>query len=461
MKHIYSLFSILFAALLMAGCVNDPDIDGGIRNAKKPSVKTDEILKSTASSVTVSGEVLQENGAPVTEAGFCWSTESTFTVIEKNKKAVSKRKVKYEATIEGLTNDLDYYIRAYAINAVDTAYGEILPFKTKDGLGSVKTLFPVNVMSTSVQCGGMITKQGEAEIEERGIYLMLNPEPSASDSTIRIDMEADSFYCTISDLKPETTYYVRAYAKSKYGEYNGAKVETFKTTNGRPVLDDNKFKKIATEFTYAEFSMEIISEGDSPITACGFCFSTDKSPTIENGDTIICGAGIGEFAGKIYDMQQQKGYYVRAYATNALGTTYSAGEGIHTILESELPTVNTKEVSTIKNGTAWVGGEVLAEGASPVTEAGVCWGTSPSPAFGNCEGAVALSSGTQAFTGTIKELRGGTSYYLRAYAKNKNGIAYGEEVRFQTPDIFGVGARFEGAFRIPGSTSFCTLANST
>lgn len=230
MKHIYSLFSILFAALLMAGCVNDPDIDGGIRNAKKPSVKTDEILKSTASSVTVSGEVLQENGAPVTEAGFCWSTESTFTVIEKNKKAVSKRKVKYEATIEGLTNDLDYYIRAYAINAVDTAYGEILPFKTKDGLGSVKTLFPVNVMSTSVQCGGMITKQGEAEIEERGIYLMLNPEPSASDSTIRIDMEADSFYCTISDLKPETTYYVRAYAKSKYGEYNGAKVETFKTT---------------------------------------------------------------------------------------------------------------------------------------------------------------------------------------------------------------------------------------
>ena len=174
--------------------------------------------------------------------------------------------------------------------------------------------------------------------------------------------------------------------------------------------------------------MEIISEGDSPITACGFCFSTDKSPTIENGDTIICGAGIGEFAGKIYDMQQQKGYYVRAYATNALGTTYSAGEGIHTILESELPTVNTKEVSTIKNGTAWVGGEVLAEGASPVTEAGVCWGTSPSPAFGNCEGAVALSSGTQAFTGTIKELRGGTSYYLRAYAKNKNGIAYGEEV---------------------------------
>ncbi len=39
--YILTLLSILFAALLMAGCVNDPDIDGGIRNAKKPSVKTD------------------------------------------------------------------------------------------------------------------------------------------------------------------------------------------------------------------------------------------------------------------------------------------------------------------------------------------------------------------------------------------------------------------------------------
>ena len=48
MKHIYSLFSILFAALLMAGCVNDPDIDGGIRNAKKPSVKTCLLYTSDA-----------------------------------------------------------------------------------------------------------------------------------------------------------------------------------------------------------------------------------------------------------------------------------------------------------------------------------------------------------------------------------------------------------------------------
>lgn len=34
MKHIYSLFSILFAALLMAGCVNDPDIDVAFETLK-------------------------------------------------------------------------------------------------------------------------------------------------------------------------------------------------------------------------------------------------------------------------------------------------------------------------------------------------------------------------------------------------------------------------------------------
>lgn len=460
MKYIYVLFTILFAILLATGCVDDPEIGGGIRNAKKPSVKTEEILKSTANSVTVSGEVLLENGAPVTEAGFCWSMEPTFTLIEKNKKAVSKRKVKYESTIEDLIPNEEYYIRAYAINAVDTAYGDILPFKTNDGLGSIKTIPVVNVTSTSAQSGGVITMQGEAEVEERGVYLMLNPEPSETDSLIRIEMETDSFYCTITDLKPETTYYVRAYARNRYGIYNGAKIEMFKTTDGLPDFDNSKFMKVATEFTYAEFSMEIISEGDAPVTARGFCFSTESSPTIENSDTIVCGEGIGEFIGRIEGMQQQKEYYVRAYATNAIGTRYSEGEGIRTILESDLPTVNTKGVSNVANGSAVAEGEVLAEGESAVTEAGVCWATSPKPTIGKCEGALALSSGIRPFMGTLQGLRGGTTYYLRAYAKNKKGIAYGEDTSFTTPDIFMTGARFEGSFRIPGSTSFCTLENS-
>lgn len=458
MRHIYCFFSFLFATLAMTGCVEDPDIAGGIRNALSPSVETGEILRSTASSVTVSGEVTRENGSRVTESGFCWSTDPSCPWEEGNKKIVSEGKSAFEATIENLLNDTDYYIRAYAVNEVDTSYGDILSFRTQDGLGSVRTTIPVNIMSTSAQCGGVITVKGEADVEERGVFLMLNPEPSPSDSLIRIDMEADSFYCVITDLRPETTYYVRAYARNKYGTYNGAAVETFRTTNGLPVLANDRFTKISTDFTFVEFSLEVTSEGDSAVTACGFCYGKEPYPTIETADTVVCGNGVGTFSGKIYGLNQQEGYYVRAYATNALGTTYSEGEGVWTVLESELPTLSTTSVSDLRNGTAQVGGEILSVGVSDVTEAGVCWGINKSPTLENCVGSVILSSGAPAsFNGTIENLKGGTTYYLRAYARNGSGVAYGNEITFQTPPIFTLRAAFEGAYRMPGSAAFCEM----
>ena len=461
MKYIYVYIVCLFLAGWGVGCVEDPVIEGGLRNAQEPSVRTVEILKSTASSVTVSGEVTRENGAPVTEAGFCWGHESDFPFREDARKAVSEGKKTYETTIENLVNDVEYYVRAYAINAVDTAYGEVLSFRTKDGLGSVRTSTPVDVRSSSARCGGVITAPGEAEVELRGVYLMAGPEPSAADSLIECEMEADSFYCDITGLKPETTYYVRAFAKNKYGEYNGAKVEMFRTTNGFPVLDNESFALVKADYTFAEFSLVVTDEGDAPVTACGFCFGEQASPTIENADTIVCGSGAGTFTGRIEKMQQQKGYYVRAYATNAYGTVYSEGEGIHTVLESELPTVATGEVTDIRSGTARVTGEVLAEGVSPVSESGVCWGTDANPTLNACEGFLALSSGKGPIEGIIDGLRGGETYYVRIYARNEAGVTYGESVSFQTSAIFGKSISFEGSSLIPGSAAFCVMMGSS
>ena len=101
---------------------------------KMPVVETLDIVRSDATSVTIQGEVMKENGAPVTEAGFCWGTGSDFTFASGQAQKAAERKGKYEAHIEGLQANQDYYIRAYAINAVDTAFGETLSFHTADGL---------------------------------------------------------------------------------------------------------------------------------------------------------------------------------------------------------------------------------------------------------------------------------------------------------------------------------------
>jgi hypothetical protein len=97
-----------------------------------------------------------------------------------------------------------------------------------------------------------------------------------------------------------------------------------------------------------------------------------------------------------------------------------------------LPTVtSTAAISTITNTTASSGGTITNDGGAAVTARGVCWSTSINPT-------IALStktidgSGTGSFTSNITGLVAGTTYYVRAYATNSVGTAYGNQVVFTT-----------------------------
>lgn len=462
MRYPHLLYNICICILLLAtGCLEDPVMEGGLKNAKKPTVETLEILSTHATSVRIKGEVKQENGAPVTEAGFCWGDQADFAFQSTQSTAVTERKAKFEAQIEHLQANHDYYIRAYAINAVDTAFGDPLSFHTADGLGSVKTLHPTNIFSTKVDCAGMITAAGEAEVEQRGFYLMSKPTPSASDSLILIPMQTDSFYCTITGLIPSTTYYLRAYAANRFGSFNGAQVESFTTTDGLPTLDNESFKLITTSYHYADFQLSITEEGDSPVTAWGFCFSKQENPTIEQGDTVVCGEGFGTFIGRISKLEQQTKYYVRGYAKNSAGVCYTEAPGLPITLTNAYPTVKTNPVNSyqIKETYIIVGGEVLTKGASPIIETGVCWSTSSQVYLENAIGHKALGNSMGQFVGKLEGLRGGITYYLKAYATNKNGTAYGEEITFSLPAIFTQMSAFPGDQYIPESPAYTTIEN--
>ena len=95
-----------------------------------------------------------------------------------------------------------------------------------------------------------------------------------------------------------------------------------------------------------------------------------------------------------------------------------------------LPTVTTGAVSDITETTASGGGSVSANGYSEVTARGVCWSTNPNPTVKGSHTSDGDGLGT--FTSSITGLDSGTPYYLRAYATNSAGTAYGEEVSFTT-----------------------------
>lgn len=120
-------------------------------------------------------------------------------------------------------------------------------------------------------------------------------------------------------------------------------------------------------------------------------------------------------------------YYVRAYATNNEGTAY--GEEVSFVMLN-VPTVTTTTVSSIANTTATSGGNVISDGGATVSARGVCWSTSHNPTTSNSK--TTNGTGTGSFTSSLTGLTAGTTYYVRAYATNSAGTAYGNEVSFTT-----------------------------
>ncbi|MCK4344858.1 MAG: carboxypeptidase-like regulatory domain-containing protein, partial [Bacteroidales bacterium] len=94
------------------------------------------------------------------------------------------------------------------------------------------------------------------------------------------------------------------------------------------------------------------------------------------------------------------------------------------------PSVNTTTVSNITVNAAQSGGNISSDNGSPVTARGVCWSTSSPPTTAN--DTTRNGSGTGSFTSNITGLTPNTKYYVRAYATNSVGTAYGNQISFTT-----------------------------
>jgi hypothetical protein len=101
-----------------------------------------------------------------------------------------------------------------------------------------------------------------------------------------------------------------------------------------------------------------------------------------------------------------------------------------TILKATTATLETENVSNVTSKTASSGGNIFDEGGTSITARGVCWSTSPNPTI--ADNKTYGGSGIGSFTCFIKGLSPNTIYYVRAYAINSIGTAYGNEISFST-----------------------------
>ncbi len=148
------------------------------------------------------------------------------------------------------------------------------------------------------------------------------------------------------------------------------------------------------------------------------------------------------------------------WAYNACGNSTPLTISQTTFSCGGLPTITTTPVSYIGPVTATSGGNVTSSGGTNVTARGVCWSTSPNPTI--ADGKTTNGTGTGIFVSEVTGLETNTDYFLRAYATNGAGTAYGNVVAFTTTQ-FEIGQSYGGGkiFYIDGTGQHGLIAATT
>jgi len=108
------------------------------------------------------------------------------------------------------------------------------------------------------------------------------------------------------------------------------------------------------------------------------------------------------------------------------------------------PGVSSSEIGSITSNSVVIAVNVSADGRESITARGVCWKNSPTPDISGSHTTDGIGTGT--FNSSITGLIPGTTYYVRAYATNSRGTAYGSELSFttSTPDVYVTGIESNG-----------------
>lgn len=188
----------------------------------------------------------------------------------------------------------------------------------------------------------------------------------------------------------------------------------------------------------ATFTGTLPSIGSSRVTAHGFCWSTQANTSLQQGQHIDLGQTEDPkelFSYGASGLSPNTTYYVRAFATNAEGTVYSSREERFTTTATpQRPQVETGAASLVTSTTATVAGNILALGhQTGITAYGHCWSSEvnmPTTDYHLTE--LGTTKQTGSFSSRLTNLQPGTTYYVRAYARNQYGTNYGQTVQFTT-----------------------------
>lgn len=282
-----------------------------------PVVTTAAVTDIDAVSAHGGGEVLDGGKSSVSSRGLCWSTHQ-YPTISDARTVNGNGLGLFQGEMTGLQVGTVYYVRAYATNGVGTGYGEQRSFTTLSGLPTVNTGVLSGIQPTSAVCSGTVVADGGFAVTARGVCWSTVPQPIVANAHTTNGAGLGDFIGNLTGLQPSTTYYVRAYATNANGTAYGEQ-RLLITAMGLPVVTTAQVTSIACGT--ATCGGVVQSDGGFTVTARGVCYSSTPNPSL-SGPHTSDGTGLGAFVSQLTGLVAGTTYYVRAYATNGVGTVY-------------------------------------------------------------------------------------------------------------------------------------------
>lgn len=306
---------------------------------------------------------------------------------------------------------------------------------TFDATGIVNTVDSIKVenlsQGTSITINGndSLHLTGPVDIKDYDIYnrqMNIYPNPSRYGTNI-------SFYNDRPCYGELSVYNISGEALLSSNMFFTKGIQSIRVTGFKRGI---YFVNVSIENSVYTAKLVSICNGDGTLKA--------YYPGIEDSESII---RVLKRTKSTIDMTYNDGDTLRftgfSDTYSSVITAIPTSDKIITFVFISLPVVTTDSATAITTNTALCGGNVISDGGDTITARGVCWSSLPNP--DTTSNHTTDGTGTGLFTSNITGLLPNTIYYARAYATNKLGTAYGNEISFTTAvALVAIGDSYQG-----------------
>lgn len=409
--------------------------------AQSVSLTTDEVTNiDVINGSAVLNATMTNVGEPrFTERGFYYGLNPEPSMNDNVIRDAGTTTGKYSATITNLQSSSTYYVRAYAIQNDKHVYGETVVFSILNEPSKVTTSNATSISSMGAILNGYVAQVGNPGYTEKGFCYAKNPNPTITTNKRVVSGTGKGDYsCSLTDLEYQTTYYYRAYVIQNNTPIYG-NVVSF-TTSWQEASVLTLEPTIDAEKKSAKFKGQVINAGDPKYNIRGFCYSTSGYPTIDDKKVEELSSMTGIYTMDVSNLNAGETYYVRAFVRQGDNVVYGDVKTFSIAIRED-PMVTTNNVTNIRGIDSGLGtyydysvqfnGTISDQGDPAYYERGFVYGTSSSITASSGTKISVSGTGLGKFsTTTTLNVWTASKWYVRAYARTKNGYVYGDAVIF-------------------------------